>query len=148
MKNKILFLILVLAATSCVTYEKCARKFGNTVSDTIRVTIPVSVLVPRDSVITSFKTDTTYLYKEVQQGRAKVIFERTHTITTVQAQCDTITVTKLVPVKVPAKVIKWGVAPWYKTAFLITASFLLMCLGLLAILFFHKPNYDLQTAKN
>lgn len=122
--------------SSCVTYKRCQQKFGeNAVTDSVKVTVPVSVLVPRDTVITSFVTDTTYLYKEVQQGRAKVIVERTHSITTVQAKCDTVTIIKKVPIKVPGPQVVWGVAPWHKTAFRLTAAGLILAL---VYIFFNK----------
>ena len=113
---KSFIIFFVLFATSCTTYKKCQQKYQNTFTtiDSVRVTAPVIVTVPRDSVVTSFVTDTTYLYKEIQQGRAKVIVERTNTITTVQARCDTVTIIKTVRANVP---VKWGVAPKYKSWF-------------------------------
>lgn len=121
----ILLLLCVLSLTfffsSCASYKRCRDKFATTVTDSVRVQVPVSVLVPRDSVVMSFVTDTTYFHKEIQQGRAKVIVERTNQITTVQAECDTVTIIKQVPVKVPVQTL-WGVAPWYKTAFQFTAG--------------------------
>lgn len=118
----VLFLAVIALASSCTTYRKCAEKYSTTYTDSVEITVPVTVLVPRDSVITRVKTDTTYIYKEVQQGRARVIIERTPVITTVQAKCDTVTITKEVPVMVPQEVRVFRddpdkVAGWYREAF-------------------------------
>lgn len=129
MRNTLLVALAAIILSSCVTFERCKSKFGeNAVTDSIKVMVPVSVLVPKDSVVTSFITDTTYFYKEIIQGRAKVIVERTNTITTVQAQCDTVTIIKKVPVKVPGPQVIWGVAPWHKTAFRWTATALILAI--------------------
>jgi hypothetical protein len=131
MKNIVFALLCTVLITSCATYRRCQDKFATQITDSVRVTVPVTVTVPRDSVVTSFVTDTTYLFKEIQQGRAKVIVERTNTVTTIQAECDTVTLTKSVPVKVPGPRVVWGVNPWYRTAFLVA-------LGMLAVsLFFN-----------
>lgn len=103
MKQFLFSLICAALLGSCVTYKKCQEKFGTPQTDTVQVTVQVPVLVPRDSIITVTKTDTTYLYKEVQQGRARVIIERNPATTTVQAKCDTVTIIRDVPVKVPMK---------------------------------------------
>lgn len=109
-------LLVLLTISSCATYKRCSQKFSNVVqTDSVKVLVPVTVTVPKDSVVTSFVTDTTYLYKEIQQGRAKVIVERTNTITTVQAQCDSVIITKTIYVKVPGPRVVWGVSPAYKT---------------------------------
>ncbi len=118
----LLFLALTVLITSCTTYKKCADKFSSTYTDSVRVVVPVAVVVPRDSVITRVKTDTTYIYKEVQQGRARVILERTPIVTTIQAKCDTVTITREVPVMVPQEVRVFrddpGKVPgWYRGAF-------------------------------
>ncbi|TKT89489.1 hypothetical protein [Dyadobacter frigoris] len=135
MKN-LLFVLLFLFATSCVTYKNCERKFSKSVvADSVKIMVPVSVLVPKDSVILSFKTDTTYLYKEIQQGRAKVIVERTHTITQIKAECDTVTIYKKVPYKVPGERVIWGVAPWHKDAFRGTLIALILSI---VYIFFNK----------
>lgn len=135
-------LLLIPFLSSCATFNRCKEKFANTVTDSVRVTVPVSVTVPRDSVVTSFVTDTTYLYKEIQQGRAKVIVERTHTITTVQAKCDSVTIIKKVPVKVPGATVYFGVAPWYKTAFRFTLGALFLVLAVMLFRKFFKHTHD------
>jgi hypothetical protein len=119
---------------SCASYKRCQQKFANIVTDSVKVTVPVSILVPKDSVIATFVTDTTYLYKEVQQGRARVIVERTHSITTVQAKCDTMFITKYVPVKVPGARVVWGVSPKYKTQSKIGWGLLAIALSLIIVL--------------
>jgi hypothetical protein len=104
------FATLCLCASSCATYKRCTEKFATTHTDSVLVEVPY--LVPRDSIITSFVTDTTYLRIEERQGRATVIVERTPKITTVQAECDTVTIFK--KVLVGTTVNQWGVNPWYK----------------------------------
>ena len=142
-KGYLLLLAYSLLLTSCATYNRCQSKFQSAVPersrrDSVEVPVQVPVLVPRDSVITTFITDTTYLYKEIQQGRAKVIVERTNTITTVQARCDTVTITKLVKVKVPGQPINWGVAPWYKKAFHAMLYLFVLAAGVVFIIFQNK----------
>ncbi len=99
-----------LCLTQCATYKRCQEKFATTITDTVMVNVPL--FVPKDSIVTSFVTDTTYLYKEIKQGRARVIVERTPRETRVQAECDTITIYKKVPVATTIN--RWGVDPWYK----------------------------------
>ena len=146
-KGCLLLIAYSLLLTSCATYNRCQSKFQNTsVSersrrpDSIKVIVPVPVLVPRDSVITTFVTDTTYLYKEIQQGRAKVIVERTNHITTVQARCDTVTITKLVKVNVPGQTISWGVAPWYKKAFTYMLYLFILAAGVVFVIFQNRKS--------
>jgi hypothetical protein len=142
-------IIFILTLNSCATFDRCSVKFANRlkVTDSVRVTVPVSVLVPRDSVVTSFVTDTTYLYKEIHQGRAKVIIERTNTITTVQARCDTVTVTKFIRVKVPGERVVWGVKPWYKTAFNVSMCLLFLIVGA-AFIYFSNRHDELRINQN
>lgn len=146
----ILALLILYAFTSCTTYKRCQQKFQTqlTVTDSVKVTVPVTVTVPRDSVVTTFKTDTTYLFKEIQQGRAKVIVERTNAITTVQAKCDTVVIVKYQPVKVPGQRVVWGVAPWYKTGFKWCLNALIIAIAISIILLTHRKKNDLQTPKN
>lgn len=134
MKQIIIALLLSVSICSCATYKRCSQKFSNTVLDSVQVMVPVAVTVPRDSVVTSFVTDTTYLYKEVQQGRARVIVERTNTVTTVQARCDSITIVKLKYVKVPGPRVVWGVSPTYKTQAKIGWSLLAAAISIIIIL--------------
>ncbi len=143
-------LLLIFSMCSCASFKRCQQKFGSTVTDSVRIQVPVSVIVPRDSVVTSFLTDTTYLYKEIQQGRAKVIVERTNTVTTVQAKCDTVTVTKLVPVKVPGPRVVWGVAPWYKNAFKysLCANALLIVIIIILLDLLNKRTHDLPPSND
>jgi hypothetical protein len=134
MKNLLFSLFVLFAVCSCASYKRCQQKFASTITDSVKISVPVSVLVPRDSVITAFVTDTTYLYKEIQQGRAKVIVERTHSITTVQAQCDSVTITKPVYVKVPGPRVVWGVSPKYKTQSKIGWGLLALAISVIILL--------------
>lgn len=113
--NRLLTLCLCafapLCLTQCATYKRCQEKFATaTTRDTVTITVPY--LVARDSVVTSFVTDTTYLRIEERQGRARLIVQRTPRLTTVQAECDTVTVYK--KVRVGTTVNHWGVDKWYK----------------------------------
>lgn len=150
MKKIIIALLFALSVCSCASYKRCSQKFSTTILDSVQVTVPVTVAVPRDSVVTSFVTDTTYLYKEIQQGRAKVIVERTNTITTVQAKCDSIFIIKKVPVKVPGPRVVWGVKPWYKTAFQWTMNALIFACGVIIFLIskLNSKKDDLPSTKN
>lgn len=124
--NRYLICVLLLSIWGCVTYRKCEQKFGTVHIDTTYVEKPVTVLVPKDSVVLSLKTDTTTVYKEIQQGRAKIIYSRTHEKTIVQADCDSVVVTKTIRVPVESKHITWGVNPFWKT---IAYAFITLFLG-------------------
>jgi hypothetical protein len=132
MKNLII-VGLIMLCSGCATYNRCLQKFGSELSDSVTVAVPVAIIVPKDSVIMTFVTDTTYFYKEIQQGRAKVIVERTNTVTTVQARCDTVTIVKTKLVRLPGPD-KFGVAPWYRTGFIIACGALSIVITCLIIL--------------
>lgn len=140
--TRLLTLVLCAFATlpllQCATYKRCQQKFATTTRDTVTITVPV--LVPRDSVITSFITDTTYLYREVQQGRARLRIERTPKQTRIQADCDTVTIYKKVPVATTIN--RWGVDPWYQKG---TWFFGLLWLGtMLYLLFVHYFHINIE----
>jgi hypothetical protein len=101
-----------LCLTQCATYKRCTEKFATVTRDTVTLTVPV--LVPRDSVALRLVTDTTYYYKEVQQGRARLTVERTPQETRIKADCDTVTIYKKIPVGTTTN--QWGVSPIYKKA--------------------------------
>jgi hypothetical protein len=147
MKNLLFALLIMFTVSSCATYKRCSQKFQTaTVADSVKVLVPVTVTVPKDSVVTSFVTDTTYLYKEIQQGRARVIVERTNTITTVQAKCDSVLITKTIYVKVPGPRVVWGVSPRYKTQSKIGWSLLAAAVSLIIILLHNRTHLKKELA--
>jgi hypothetical protein len=140
MKNALIALLLTLAATSCTTFQKAFRKYGHMANDTTLVEIPVTVTVPRDSVVMVLKTDTTHIIQEMRQGRATVKIIRDHTNTIVQADCDSVIKTVTGKTKVVTRTVNWGVDPKYesqaknwKTGAVALAAFNLVVLGLLLL---------------
>lgn len=127
MKQATLFIALVLALSSCMTYEKAVRKFGHLATDSTRITVRDTVIVPYDSVVFQLKTDTTTVHRIVEQGRAKIFYDRTHTITKVKAECKPDTIIREIVAKGPPQA-SFGIAPWYKTAFFITFGLLLVAI--------------------
>lgn len=143
-------LLLVTAAllfmmSSCMTYERAVKKYGHMAKDSIHVTVRDTVTIPKDSVIVHLNNDTITTYKEIQQGRTKVIVERTHTQTTIKATCeaDTIYLQKIVTLP---PVVKFGIAPWFKNAFYITLGLLLM-IALIVYFFVKSRSAGRQAAK-
>jgi hypothetical protein len=130
---------MIFLLSSCMTYEKAVKKYGHMAKDSLHITVRDTVTIPKDSVIVHLNNDTITTYKEIQQGRAKVIVERTHTQTTIKATCeaDTIYLQKIVTLP---PVVKFGIAPWFKTAFWIV----LAILGMIAMIvaFFAKGIYN------
>ncbi len=111
-------IILIISLNACISYQKCKDRFGTTVADTVKVINSVTVSIPRDSVITSFRNDTITFVREIVHGRTKVIVEKTPTITYIKAECDsaTKTVTKIIEVQKEAT--NFGVNPlWQKAVY-------------------------------
>ncbi|SDK34807.1 hypothetical protein SAMN05421823_102520 [Catalinimonas alkaloidigena] len=94
-------LLVLLLLSGCATYQRCQRKFAETVVDTVQIAVPIAVAVPKDSVVTRFHTDTTHLRIEEHQGRARVVIHRYYDTTYVYAYCDTLTVRDTIPVTLP-----------------------------------------------
>lgn len=137
--KKILFALLITSlATSCASYKRCQQKFATTVTDSIKVQVPVTFTVPRDSVVTTFVTDTVTFERIVQQGRARLTIKRTPEITSVRADCDTVTIIKTVPVKVPGPRVVFGVAPWYKKALLWMSGLATLSVFINLLLFYKR----------
>lgn len=115
----LLALALLLGLGGCVTYQKCLTKFGQaSVTDTTYIQEMLTMTVPRDSVSTSFKTDTTHYVETVRQGRATLTIIREPVNTTVLAECRDSVLTQIVERPVLVKTTtETGVAPWYKIAF-------------------------------
>ncbi len=104
-------LALVALLSSCTTFEKAFRKYANNKVDTTFVT--VSQTVPHDSAVLHLVTDTTTVYKEVRQGRARIIYQRDGRTTLVKANCDSVVVEKKVPQYITRQM--WGVDPKFKS---------------------------------
>ena len=121
--------LLLLLCSSCASYKRCVKKFGNTVTDTVTVNVPVLVAIPRDSVVIQTRTDTTYFVKESQQGRARVRLERTPTTTTASATCDSIIIERRVPVRVPVSTTTMGVNPRWRQLAYVLGFLLMLCLA-------------------
>lgn len=127
----ITIILLAIWLQGCMSYERAVKKYGTTVFDTLVNVIQVPVVVPHDSVITTFKTDTTYYIKEEQQGRARVQIIRTPQTTVVRADCDSTTIIKEHIVRVPVQSVQWGVNKWYKYGFwIMVALFAILALSI------------------
>lgn len=142
MKN-LVFILAPLLFTSCATFKRCERKFGNTVTDTVTVVTPVTVHVPKDSAVLRVVTDTATLIREVRQGRATVRIIREPTYTTVYAKCDSVAITKNAIAKIPQKIVKVGVSRFYRYGFFA----LLILLGVLGIAFWLSRLFTVQITK-
>lgn len=145
MKQLTLIFASIVCLQGCMSYEKAVRKYGHIVKDTIVTVVQIPIIVPHDSVVTTFKTDTTYYVKEVQQGRARLMVVRTPQITTVKADCDSTIIIKEHTVKVPTKSVYWGVNKWYKYGFWIMAS--LFAILTLSILIAQKFTFKIDIQK-
>jgi hypothetical protein len=82
----LLMIVLSLLLTCCTTYRKCTRKFG-VVTDS--VTVPVMVVIPRDSIMINYLTDTLKITDTITRtdGRAEVIVYRDSVRTYIKAVC-------------------------------------------------------------
>lgn len=121
MRN-LLIIAFIFLLTSCVTYQRCKDKFATTLTDSVTVTNTVSLTIPKDSIVTRWQNDTVTFVREIQQGRAKVIVEKTKYYTVVKADCDSATKTVTKIVKVKSDTNSFGVAPFWKYASLVLAG--------------------------
>ncbi len=107
-----------LLLTACApSFRRCQSLYGHPATDTTHVTDTVTVRVPHDVISYHVLTDTTTVRDTLRQGRARLIYVRTPVLTTVQADCDTVTITRTVRLPCPPTVQQWGIAPWYRWAF-------------------------------
>lgn len=107
-----LFALLFAPLSGCVNgYELARLRYAHQVADTTFQTITTTI--PRDSVVTSFKTDTTHYFETVKQGRATLTIIREPTNTTVIANCDSLTKSQKVPTRIETQ--EWGTDPKYET---------------------------------
>ena len=104
--------VLIYCMSDCMTYRKAKAKYATVKVDTI--TVRNTITIPKDSIRYVMHNDTTTYIREVRQGRAKLVIEKTHDITYIKADCDSMT--KTVQTLVPQQQVTWGIAPWYKEA--------------------------------
>jgi hypothetical protein len=112
-------LMLVFCLTGCSSFESAFRKYGQTVTDTTTVTVPVVVTIPRDSAVIIFEnrtiTDTSRVVIEEHNKTSWVRYYRDKDKTRIEGGCDSASIAKQVLAKVPQKQAIWGVDPSYKT---------------------------------
>lgn len=122
----IIFALLIdLMLNSCMSYRKAKNRYAKTVTDTIRISKEVILKIPKDSVQYRFITDTIPFYDEVRQGRATIKVQYRDRVVTVKADCDSASKSETVTLKVPQQITTWGVANWYKEAFLVSIGCIL-----------------------
>ncbi len=99
MKSKLLFalIVIMLAGSACTSYDRCMRKFGQTVTDTAVVT--VEYIIPRDSVVTHIHIDSIqYLIpgevQEQKSDRATIRYwkDKYSNLLMMQADCDSVVI--------------------------------------------------------
>lgn len=144
--NLLLFaagVILLLGAQSCASlYERAQLRFMKTVPDTTFTR--VTTTIPRDSVVTVVKTDTTHYIERVKQGRATVTIIREPTNTTVIANCDSLSKVQQVPTRIEKQ--EWGVDPayqqkaqrWQTIALVLIGLFVLLILLVIGLFFAYR----------
>lgn len=126
-------LLIAFVLCSCMNYKKAKAKYADVKKDSIIITKIVTI--PHDSIRTEIIHDTTTYIKEFHQGRARLIIEKTPTITYIKADCDS--VSKVVQIKAPQEIITWGIAPWYRDAFLVLLG---LVLALVLYIFIKKKS--------
>lgn len=132
-------LLLVGTLSGCMTYEKARLRYSTDKIDTTFQT--VTTRIHGDTIYRVFKTDTTRYVEKVKQGRATVTIIREPTNTTIIANCDSISKSQKVPLKIVTQ--KWGVDPrferqantWKTVAFLLMG---LLGVGVIVYIFTHK----------
>lgn len=130
---KLLIIVLCLLLSSCTTYQRCKEKYGTSYSDTITVENSMTVSIPKDSIVTTVVNDTLTYIKEITEGRAKLIIQKTPQITYIKAECDSITKTVTKIERVPIQQAIFGVNPiWKKIA--IISLIVVVVLGIILTL--------------
>ncbi|UHG93437.1 hypothetical protein [Spirosoma oryzicola] len=107
--------LIAYLLSGCSSFESAFRKYGQTVTDTTMVTVPVAVTIPRDSAVITVRTDTSRVIIEEHNRTSWVRLYRDKNQTRVEGGCDSATIAKDVLAKVPRKQAIWGVDPKYKT---------------------------------
>lgn len=137
---KLLFYILFISFSivSCVTYQKCKDKFG-VKTDSTYITLRDTVRIPKDSLVTVFKTvDSKRIIDTIiRQGRVTVRYKQTPVLTYIRADCDTVTRYLSRTIKIPVAN-KFGVNPFYKRGFWIVLILLIIIITLIYYVFSRK----------
>ncbi|GAB3734989.1 hypothetical protein [Spirosoma lituiforme] len=120
-------LLLAYLMSGCMTYSKALRKFGHLAKDSTTVLIQDTVTIPKDSIVTQFKTDTTIFHKVIETLRSKLTIDRTPRSTRITAECKPDTIIRTLQAKCPP-VASFGIAPGYKWAFYITLGLLIVAI--------------------
>lgn len=110
---RLILVALLLTLTACNSFRRAKQKFLSTQVDTTYQTI--RQVIPRDSLITMFRTDTSTIRQVIQQGRVQVIYERNPRTTIIRATSDSVIIEKRIPVTVEKQI--WGVDPKYRDQF-------------------------------
>lgn len=104
----IVYILAVILATSCVSYDRCVEKYGRIPADTIQV--PHEVIVPRDSIVTRIIIDSIpfilpgdTVFVRDTESRAQIRYwrDRYNNALNVQADCDSIVIRDTIPVPHP-----------------------------------------------
>ncbi|WP_080058308.1 hypothetical protein [Spirosoma aerolatum] len=135
--NCLLFAVACFFLTSCLTYQKALRKFGHLAKDSATVVVTDTLITKKDSVVLRLKTDTTTVHQVIQEGRARIIYDRTHTITQVKAECLPDTIIREIQANCPP-VASFGIAPWYRLGFWIAIGVLAVCVLIFLLSYIFK----------
>lgn len=141
-RSIILLIPIVLGLSSCMSYQKAIRKFGQNTVDTVYVTETITQSVPADSVSYVVPLDhisklETSVWAQSPNGARVLISPMVHEKTRyirVEAQCPE----KVVKTSItrPRQIITkntWGVAPVYKTLTYVFGITLLLLAALITL---------------
>lgn len=144
MKSLLWLALLALLLSGCLTRKKILRKAEQLV-DTTYVTKTETIIIPKDSAIVRFRTDTTYVKVVEKQGRATVTVIRTPTETTAKAECDTIYKEVRVTVPCPPQLIVGVNEHWRTAAFILGGLLLVSWIGLVMFILGNRYAHRTQT---
>lgn len=108
MSRVVVMLVVVLVLGSCVSYDRCVRKYGRMQADSILV--PFDVVIPGDSVLTVLQIDSIpffvpgdTVYVESPESRARIRYWRDKYDNSIgiQADCDSVVVRDTIRVPYP-----------------------------------------------
>lgn len=111
MKHLLAPFVAILLLSSCSSYNKLVRKYGRNVTDTLRVVVSDTVRIEKDSLVLGYRNDTVAFRQVMQQGRARVIVEKTPIYTTIQAECRDTTIIHETIKEIPVTKRVFGVDP-------------------------------------
>lgn len=136
-------LFLTLAMNACMTYQKALRKFGHLATDSTTLVLHDTLRIPADSVVLRLRTDTTTVHRIIEQGRARIIYDRTRTQTIIRSECRPDTIVRTLTVKAPPTA-SFGIAPWYRTAFYLCLVLLIAATIAYLLLYQYQLNIALR----